>query len=100
MLGSVFMYISPIVAPFRHVKISEHMSLKEFITQDNAFKHAVSASRLESNKRFIKAKSHAGEIVTAMLWLRKYENSQIHTKQVFQVEVWNFWRRKTNSNIV
>jgi hypothetical protein len=67
MLGSAFMYLAPIVAPFKHVRISECTSIKQFFTEDNEFKHAVGQSRLETNKLFSKAKAHAGEIVTAML---------------------------------
>lgn len=67
MLGSAFMYMAPIVAPFKPVRISEGTSIKQFVTQDYEFKQAIGQSRLETNKLFTKAKAHAGEIVTAML---------------------------------
>lgn len=67
MLASAFMYLAPIIGPFKHVRFSEGTSIKQFVTQDNEFKQAVGQSRLETNKLFSKAKAHAGEIVTAML---------------------------------
>ena len=65
--GSALAFIAPVLQPFEHVNIPQHISIKDFVTKDSSFKQAIAQSRVETDKLISKAKTNTGTIITIAL---------------------------------
>ncbi|MGF6275909.1 hypothetical protein ABIB38_004315 [Massilia sp. UYP11] len=65
--GSALAFMAPVVQPFAKLSIPENVSVVAYMTKDTSFRSAMAESREESNKLFIKAKTHAGSALTKTL---------------------------------
>lgn len=63
--GSALAFMAPVIKPFEQVHVPEHVSIKEFLTNDSSFKNAIAQSRMESDRLLSKAKANTGTVITA-----------------------------------